>query len=499
MSIPAELQFESPKQLDIVERNDRLQIIPSNGSSFEVAQTTQGTYINFVIPVSDYSVDLSSVYVLFDFYIKLTDYVIANDFVTFEEHIESVFQRVSVLIGGQEVEDIFNYNLLQSSMEKYGVSQAYVDSFGGACDYQGLDWRQKHRLLVNGIGAGTVDTNKLQCAISLKYCGLFQQNSLFPCWLSQGQPINLRLWLNPASVVAKRFILNAGDIAAPAAGQNNTKYVLDNVRLNYDAVRVSESYKTSILNYVSAGNSITFPINTFFTQQLTMAAGQKFFNFPVVANFSNIQAIYLSFFKQVDLNNNLAFGEDRLRNCEGLLSKIRVLINGNPVPANYIDMTNGAGEAFQYLLKAMKANKNAEVISPYALGRMVLTAPADAATNATTIYNSTGLGMFYGREFDQSLMCVNTTSPAPATAINTDAENPFKSISSPCSLLVGIPVMKSQYTDGFNSGFDGTTNSGQFNCEIQLSGNLASSHVCLVTIAHQRQLSVGLGNAQVLY
>lgn len=485
MSIPSELQFENVGEMAVINSKRSLQITPSNGTSVTVNPNQSGNYSNFVIPVSDDSVDLSSIYILFDFVINFLGAAYATtQFVSIENGIESAIDRMEWWVGSQEGERIDSYHLIQSALERYGVSQAYVDSFGGACDLVGLSWRTKNGLLAGGLANSAAQSNTIQCCVPLKLSGLANVNSLFPAYLAQGQPLNLRIYWKNASAVVKRFNVTTNNIAN-IAGIADT-YTLSNIRLNYEAVSTSESYKTSIMNYVSAGNMLQWPITTFYNELLSLPSGTVNFSRSITANFSNVQAVYLAFFADADFNSYSAWGEDRTR-VPPTLQYARLLVNGVPEPANPIDCANGAAEAFQYLLKAMKTNKNADVISPFSLGRQVLRLPS-----TTVLEISDSMGVAYGRELNDTLLSRFGTDPA-----DTDNANPFKTVESPSFFVLGIPLAKSQYTSGVNSGMDLSVNSGQITINLQFSSATAVNYTVLAMVQHQRTLSLGLGNASV--
>jgi len=289
--------------------------------------------------------------------------------------------------------------------------------------------------------------------------------------------------------------------------------------MNIDYVQTSEEYSSALREYLTS-NTLTVPLQTYYHTQFEIGTTVKgWVNNTISTQFSDVQAVYLAFFKGSEQNSLSYLGSDRLwvpvtADNTPCISQARLTINGLIYPSVpiYLPTNKGVGnqaaEAYQYLIKALSQNANLEILGstnqPYEVTTTKIDSTLSTGTTAATISQiitsslSSGRGLFYGQNrdiFDDAQVSVSVT-PSNTSIF----ANPERFFTSPSQFVLGFDVSKSSYGDDYTlSGSDLSKTSGLIQVQLLVENSPAESYNCLVVIQHKRLLEIGLDNAQVIY
>jgi len=507
--IPKELTLENVQNLSsVIESSEHQSIINSNGSSFTVGSGSSGVYVNFNLPSgSNLNIDLASLWITGDLQIPSFTPA-ANTYVTLANNIESMIDMVQILFGGEIIEEIRNYYLIESALLPYNVNNNYVNAVQPA-SLEG-NWLMKHTLLCSGsapLANSPKIFNKLNFGFPLRLSGFMNSNKLLPTYLSQSSNFQIRIYLKNVEEVVKTFTLSlavgtSGD-ASKGAATPISSYVVSNFKMHYKACRVSNNYMGQIMSYASS-NEITVPIRTWYSEikNLTIPASSSSFSWSesITANFSSTDAVYVAFFQ--NLNDQAEFGSDRVRfpgykaadpntgAGVGGLQTARLLINGRSIPSGQpISYENGGAEGLIHLLKALNSNRLGDVIGNYGMDTINI-----MPTNGSGIGDwRVPKGYYYAREMDATNVPLLTGNTAPNKWSGALADR----IS---YFVMGFDLRRSDYADdAILSGLDMSQSTGQITLQCQFNNSTTSvSYTVLFMVAHTRVLSLSTENIKVI-
>lgn len=563
MNIPTELQFRDVrKQNKVIISKQQRQILPQNGTSFQMSDSGSQQIIFRIPNDENSSIDFSSAWVVCDVQIEgLTDAnytfnkgtgigTISNlykpNYATpgtsvavcaIADSIESFIQRVAIYVNGSELERLDYYNYAETVFNCHANNVNFSNSLGSGCMGMNVNFLDKSKMFLTnasqGTSAGANDpiplaaggkTATVQFAFPLRYMGLMNSRSLIPSYLmGSGQSaVEIRIYLENVKNCMVAGILSK-DGTQTASGlktftpdpSTQIKINLSNVRMNVDYVQTSEEYSSALREYLTQ-SKLTIPLKTYYHTQFEIGTTAKgWVNNTISTQFSDVEAVYLAFFKGSEQNSLAYQGSDRLwvpvtGDDTPSISQARLTINGLIYPSVpiYLPTNKGAGnqasEAYQYLIKALSQNCNLEILGstnqPYELTLTKVDSTLTAGTTAPTVTQMaigtmfSGRGLFYGQNraiFDD----------VGATLADTSILfNPEKNFTSPSQFVLGFDVSKSSYGDEYTlSGADLSRTSGLIQVQLLVENSPASSYNCLVIVQHKRLLEIGLDNSQVIY
>lgn len=565
MNIPVELQFRDVrKQNKVVISKQQRQILPQNGTNFTISDSGSNQIIFRIPNDENSSVDFSSAWIVCDIQIEgltAANYTFnktgatsggsvsnlynpnyadaaANNVAVccIGDSIESIIQRVAIYVNGSELERLDYYNFAETAFNCHANNVNFSNSLGSGCMGMNLNFVDKSKMFLTGAPRGTSDagvveplaaggkTATVQFAFPLRYCGLMNSRSLIPSYLmGSGQSaVEIRIFLENVKNCLAAGILssttNTGVITFTADTSTSIKLNLSNVRMNIDYVQTSEEYSSALREYLTS-NTLTVPLKTYYHTQFEIGANSKgWINNTISTQFSDVEAVYLAFFKGSEQNSLSYLGSDRLwvpvsADNTPCISQARLTINGLIYPSVpiYLPTNKGVGnqaaEAYQYLIKALSQNANLEILGstnqPYEptvikIDSNTASGTAPATGNIIACSLSSGRGLFYGQNKD---IFDDARVDASITPANTSVfANPERFFTSPSQFVLGFDVSKSSYGDDYTlSGSDLSKTSGLIQVQLLVENSPAESYNCLVVIQHKRLLEIGLDNAQVIY
>jgi hypothetical protein len=554
-NIPEELRFRDVRKADkLIVKKESRQILPQNGTSFTQGSSGQSQIVFRLPNDEEHSVDLSTMWIVADLkvkglnssnftadncnYFNGADVAVGDfHFLTICDSIESIISKVAIYVNGSELERHDYYNYKETMLNEHHNNSNFSNSIGAGAMLMNLDPFEKARLLLaNATGART-ETNTVQVAFPLRWCGISNLRSLVPQYLLGGNsPIEIRIFLENANNVVCSGQFTSTTTAANIGWNNFVKstsdfsYELNSVRLNVDYIQTSSTYSDSLRNYLSEGNQMTLPIETYYETQFNIATGSNgWVNHTISSQFSDVSAVFVAFFRSVEQSNVGFCGPDRMWKPP-TLNEFRLMINGQPYPQVPIRFSGGnflpEAEAYQYLMKAMCGNSTWEVMGNtnstkkstklYAYNNQLNTStgtPALAVGNLSFYNVESGSGLFYGKNrciplTDGATISTpaNATGTVPSAVSNVPQQDSSlfgeKSylFETPSSFVIGIDVSKSVYNDEYELlGQDLSKSSGLIQVQINFGGATTEQYTAVVLVKHKRVLSIGLNNSEVIY
>lgn len=535
--LPQELQFiDVRKNSSVIIAKEARQILPQNGTRF-IQSDSGNTTIVFRVPNSENeSIDFSTFWITADFSVEGlsaatyteaqcdrwdTKDVFVNGtanlpFLTCCDSMESCIRSVHILCNGSEVERQDLYAQQETMLHAHTVSPGYANSVGAGCYLLNVHHYEKCRLLLGNATAARTSSNVLTVSFPLRFCGMSNLRSLVnTSMLGSGQSaFEYRLTLANANqfLAAGVFTIGANSGWSNTFTKQTTPltYVLDNVRLNYDAVITSEAYTQSLKSYL-ASNQLTLPIQTYYTTSFDIPSTHtSWLNFTVSTQMSDIEAVFIAFFKADEQASYAFCSTDRLIMPNGL-KECRLQINGKPVPNTNIRLQGNQrsteGEAYSYLMKALRQNNSIDVIgnsNQHKEQRRQVKVNSATATSSLAAASAdlagydivSGSGLYYG--------VMRSSPPADTAAITVAGTNILidESIlfNSPSEFVLGFDVSKSTYGDEYQiSGIDMTKSSGLIQVNLRFEGTPGVNLNAVVVVKHKRIIDVGLDNTQIVY
>jgi hypothetical protein len=538
-NIPEELRFRDVRKADkLIVKKESRQILPQNGTSFSQGSSGQSQIVFRLPNDEEHSVDLSTMWIVADLQINglpsatftqalCNDYN-SNDFnttipfVSFCDSIESCISKVAIYVNGSELERHDYYNYKESMLNEHHNNSNFSNSIGAGAMLMNLDPFEKARLFLANATAARTSTNVVQVAFPLRWCGISNLRSLVPQYLLGGNsPIEIRIFLENANNCVVSGLFQSATAAQLNYNQfvkstSDLSYTLSSVRMNVDYVQTSSTYSDSLRNYLSEGNQMTLPIETYYETQFNIASGSNgWVNHTISSQFSDISAVYVAFFRSVEQSNLGFCGPDRMWKPP-TINEFRLMINGQPYPQVPIRFSGGnflpEAEAYQYLMKSMcgnatwevMGNTNANKVSTFNYYYNHVNA-ADAYTGSSKYIVQSGSGINYGK--NRCIPVVDTaTLVLPTGAVGTDTDDVSflgeKSylFDTPSYFVIGVDVSKSVYNDEYELlGQDLTKSSGLIQVQVNFNGATTEQYTAVVLVKHKRVLSIGLNNSEVIY
>ena len=582
MNIPTELQFRDVrKQNKVIINKQQRQVLPQNGTSFTMTSTGQNQIIIRFPNDENSSIDFNSMWITCNLEVQnipganitqasidalnktclLGATVADTGAITVAptaicytgDSAESLLSRVAVYCNGSELERLDMYSMWESASNAHQNNANFANSIGAGGMLMNMGVIEKSRLFLTGTtSAATFNSNKVQVSFPLRYLGLANCRSLIPTYLMGGgqSSIEIRLYLSTVLDFLSIGTVESIAAAAPTAPAVSTlqpickwkplttvpNIVLSDVRVNVDYVQTSEDYSSALREYLTA-NALTIPINTYYHTTFGIKGSVGGWqNFTVSTQFSDIQSVFLAFFKSSELNNIAYAGNDRLQRPK--LIQARLSINGAIYP-NVPIVFNDKGpcsEAYQYLLKAFSQNASLEILGntnqkwvsnnqvTLINGNSTITAAgllrwgnADLGDmNGISTYPlQIGEGYYYGvdKRYNHAGASTSTyisADNATSTIIGIpgDPITGYRSIvaeqewfwTSPTNFVLGFDVSKSSYNDEYTlSGADLSKTSGLIQVQLQIDAADANDYTCLVAVQHKRLLEIGMDNSTIVY
>lgn len=550
MDLPQELEFRSvKKQTPVIVSKESRQITAQNGTRFEQGSSGQ-TQIVFRIPNDEnVSVDLSTMWITGEFFVENLDTTADSGFtanrvnnlnaealdalttagaagttipiLTTSDSFESMISRVHILVNGSELERFDYYQYGETICNAHTNNANFSNSIGAGCMGINVDPLEKHiSLIVSSANVARTSSNTVQFSIPLRWTGVANLRSLVPTYMLGGgqSAIEIRIFLESALNFLCSGLLTRGAATAnrrdyttfTALAQPNIQYVLNNVRMNYDAVYTSDAYSSGLRDYL-ASNQLQLPIDTYYQTQFNISGTQtSWINQTISTQFSDISAVYVAFFKSNEQNNLLYNGSDRMWFPTGL-DEARLIINGRPYPAIPIKFGNSqsglnGAEAYQYLMKSLKQNCSLEVIGntnayqePTRFYNVNDDAAAVAATTAYPVSLNVGSGYYYSKN---RVGLNGANAPTVTNGMSTLLANKAVHWTSPSNFVLGWSVAKSDYSNEFEmSGADLSKSSGLIQVQLKFDTAMGAGNdmTAVVLIKHKRILEIGLDSSQVIY
>jgi hypothetical protein len=508
MSIPNSLKLINAAEVSSAVVSRRNTTIYPTGSQDVDAQTNGGNVIEFKLPVSNESIDMSTFFMHFNFQIynktaAQTCYV--------EDSIESIIDQVTVYIGntGQEIERIGpGYNRLESALNYY-ISDSFVKSIGGSMFYTGLSRDERISLYSSGATTG----NTVQCSVPLRLCGvanpnfimpsqIFGQSSFLIVRIRLASPQSCLLVYTEGTITVSNTANSAGDVSVTArtAASNTPSYKLSNIRASFDLIQTSQDYQNQISQFL-ASSSLVYPVKTWDVdfRAIDASLGRTSFTENLSYNYRDIESIFFWFNKQSELNTYNVAGEDRLW-VPNNISSLQLTINGSKVPSIPIDLSNGATEGLCHTLVALGALHVAEHVGPFnfehitsnfSASNISSTTASGVASITLPIYSQVSSNRHYGR---------NKTAPSEsvlasrALSISTAATlNPYAVDTTPSYFLIGLNMRKLlDLPNGELSGLNLQNTSGSIGYELKFSAAPGASEIYSMGVAvlHNRFISL---------
>lgn len=541
MDLPEELQFRDVrKQQPVIVSKESRQLLPQNGTRFTQSDSGQ-TQIIFRLPNEENSsTDMSTMWIVADLSVEGLDNTVYTQaqcnrwstaggkdvfvnatanlpFLSTCDGIESAIRQVAIYVNGSELERLDYQNYLETIKNAHSNNANFSNSVGAGAMLLNIHPYEKCRMLIGDATGARTSSNVVQVAFPLRWTGLANLRSLVPTWaLGGGQSAcELRIFLETASrfLVAGTYTVAANTGFASAFVKQSTPltYVLDNVRLNYDVCLTSQEYNNALRSYL-ASNQLTLPIATNYQTQFDIpATANGWLNFTVSTQFSDISAVYVAFFKSDEQASYAFCSTDRM--CKPAnLSEARIQINGRPFPSTAIRLsgsqTRPEGEAYQYLMKALRQNGSLELFgnsNHYQQSRRICKINTGSASSSLAaasvdlgvkeVISATGL--YYG--------VMKSIPPADAATINTPTNTNLlydESVlfESPSSFVLGFDVSKSVYASEYEmSGIDLTKSSGLIQVNLRFDGQPGVAYSAVVCVDHKRILDIGLDSSSVIY
>lgn len=515
MSIPNSLKLINAAEVSSAVMSRRNTTIYPTGSQDVDAGINGGNVIEFKLPVSNESIDMSTFFMHFNFQIYNKD---DDETCYVEDSIESIIDQVTVYIGntGQEIERIGpGYNRLESALNYY-ISDSFVKSVGGSMFYTGLSRDERISLYSTGAATG----NTVQCSVPLRLCGVANPNFIMPSQIfGQSSFLIVRIRLaSPKSclvvytegaISVNVTATTAGNItAAPrTAATLATSYKLTNIRASFDLIQTSQDYQNQISQFL-ASSSLVYPVKTWDVDFRTIQAEQtRTFTENLSYNYRDIEAIFFWFNKQSELNTYDAAGEDRLW-VPNNISSLQLTINGSKVPSIPIDLSNGATEGLCHTLVALGALHVAEHVGPFNFEHITSSLAATSIGNATStsaltipVYGQVSSNRHYGRNkltvSNERVISARTGATAATgpliTSDNDPAVNPYAVDTTPSYFLIGLNMRKLlDLPNGELSGLNLQNTSGSIGYELKLSANGGAGEIYSMGVAvlHNRFISL---------
>ena len=547
MYIPDDLKLTLAKRFDkrtglaVVSRETQT-LYPVGGTEYSSNTTSNsGQWIEFRIPnpVGSATYDLSTFFVHFNFIIQngttalaKTDNNHARIFVA--DSIESIFRTVETYLGGQLVERIEQYNLLETCLNAVGVSDNYLKKYGSSCMGAGLSSTQRTQLYTNQAVAVGITFRECSFSVPIRASGLFSPAlTLPPIFGSQFAMLRIEL-AGPQSCIycqqetpislAQASGVISGGACSDITNANLLTYKLTQVRATCDIVYYSNEY-SQLLNNMLASTRLEFPIKTWDVQSFALASGVTRGTFSLSYVYNSVDSILVWFHRSAELNNYAKCGNDRIV-VPTNISSAQIKVGGKNYPNTPIYMGNNCSEAYVHLLQALGNLENAEI-----LGSMSYQAPTQifnaGAISATPLYynntialpcggdsfygrnrNETGtgaIGSAYDAEFNSALSFNNTVTAGgvPTTVAHTCTSgmfNPYISEMSPSSgFCIGFNLKKltKENQIGVTSGQDIASGGGLISVQLEFSAATTEAYTVMVAAYHNRFLTVQGNNVGI--
>lgn len=474
LNVPKELKLMSASQISsAIVQNGRtkVKVYPTTGQVINNV-TSGGDILEFRLPSSAHSIDLSTLYIHGN--IQITKQT-ATDFAYVQDSIESIIEQLTITIGNnsQEIENIKHYNRLQSALDPY-CSSDFVNSFGGSCMALGLSVSER-KSLYNIYNS--VDGNRVSFSIPLRLSGVSNPAiSIMPGNVfNQSSFMMIRIKLAPASSClcayssteiaisdTTPFAISGGVRTASTAS-----YTLRDLSCTFDMVQTSNEYQQMMQEFL-ASNSLQYPIKTWDVNIRNLPAGQASHIETLTLNYKDIDAIFFFFNRSDELRQWDKAGEDRLhvpsRYNSGVfagekLKSIQLKINGVNVPNSAINMEYGGSEAFCHTIEALGLLHQYEKSGGLNFKKNVSThfVSSPNGTVSAPIYTEVSSDRFYGRmktvNYSSGLLLSNIhditsnvknygeTGEKLITQTNAEL-NPLVSDESPSNLLIGLNLRR---------------------------------------------------------
>lgn len=538
-NIPEELRFRDVRKADkLIVKKESRQILPQNGTEFVQGSSGQSQIVFRLPNDEEHSVDLSTMWIVADFRVDGLDSAVFTEavcdaynssdfgqtipFLSTCDSIESCISKVAIYVNGSELERHDYYNYKESMLNEHHNNSNFSNSIGAGAMLMNLDPFEKARLLLANATAARTSSNTIQVSFPLRWAGVSNLRSLVPQYLLGGNsPIEIRIFLENANNV-----LVCGTFSSATAAQlnynqftpstSNLSYRLSSVRMNVDYIQTSGTYSDSLRNYLSEGNQMTLPIETYYETQFNIASGSNgWVNHTISSQFSDVSAVFVAFFRSVEQSNLGFCGPDRLWKPP-TLNEFRLMINGQPYPQVPIRFSSGnflpEAEAYQYLMKAMCGNSTWEVMGNTNASKVITkdyyynhVDAANAYTGSSKYYVQSGSGVNYGKN-----RCAPVANASPLVITNTQLGDATTDVSilgersylfdTPSYFVIGVDVSKSVYNDEYELlGQDLSKSSGLIQVQINFGGATTEQYTAVVLVKHKRVLSIGLNNSEVIY
>ena len=219
--------------------------------------------------------------------------------------VESFFNRLTVRVGGSQVEQILNYNILETALNQVLMTKTSVDTYAPSCYNLTNDLNDRFTPFSSTTGVFQKGGyNGRRFSVGLNGSGLFGSNPDYvPLgFLAAKNNVQIEILLEQ---VDQLFQVIAADGGAAIALSGLT-YTLSNVRLVVDYLE-SPEVSSAWANRLAAGEIIPYPISRWTTQQVSLPTGQAgTFNWNFSVSASDVTGVMFAFVAQANSSAVLA-------------------------------------------------------------------------------------------------------------------------------------------------------------------------------------------------
>lgn len=527
LNVPKSLKLMNASEVsNSVRRREKITIYATGGQKIS-GVSSGGDIIEFKIPASTNSVDMSTFFIHGT--IQITKSA-ASSFAFLHDSIESIIEELTITIGNnsQQIENIKNYNRLESALQPY-CSGDFANAFGGSCMALGLSVSERKSLYNN---FDNVNGKVVSFSIPLRFSGVSNPAiSIMPGNVfNQSSFMMVRIKLAPASSCICAYtstdiaVTNVtGAVGGGARTAITATYTLDNLRATVDMVETSNEYQQMFQEFL-ASQSLQYPIQTFDVNIRNLPANQVSHIETLTLQYKNIDALFFWFNLSSEVRQFNFCGEDRLHvpsmNGMGGLEVIKSLqlkINGVNVPNSAINLEYGASEALCHTVEALGLLHYFESNGGLNFPKSVTT-HCLLSTNADTtlpLYSEVTSNRFYGRmkrkvyssgiinainhEDTSNVKLYTSAALATLNVQDTPEINPYLNDLSPSSFLIGVNMRKLlDLEPEVLSGANLQATSGGITYEIQYtSGTNVPAYELGVACLHTRFINFTPSGANV--
>lgn len=471
LNVPKSLKLMSASEVsNSVRRREKITIYPTGGQKIS-GVSSGGDIIEFKIPASTNSVDMSTFFIHGTIQINKSA---ASSIAFLHDSIESIIDELTITIGNnsQQIENIKNYNRLESALQPY-CSGDFANSFGGSCMALGLSVSER-KSLYNNWNASTTTGKVVSFSIPLRFSGVSNPAiSIMPGNVfNQSSFMMVRIKLASAASCICAYTssdIDCGTNGAITGGArtalpNGATYSLDSLRATVDIVETSNEYQQMMQEFL-ASQSLQYPIQTFDVNIRNLPAGQASHIETLTLQYKNIDALFFWFNLSSELRQFDYCGEDRLHvpSVAGVevIKSLQLKINGVNVPNSAINLEYGASEALCHTVEALQIlhffenngglNFPKSVTSHYAIssaGGVTVPLYSEATSNRfygrmkRKVYSSGRSGTTNANSHEDTSNVKLYTALGTLNIQEEEEVNPYLNDLSPSSFLIGVNMRK---------------------------------------------------------